>query len=201
MSERKLTSGEITLAKKVFKAVIDYSKVKVHDGKYAFFQPNNSGMSPNGEIYIAGVYRKDYSSQSAAMQGFFIHEMVHVWQYQLNILNPITSAIWESIIHLLDYSKAYEYELDGTKDILDYKIEQQAAIIEDYFRIFHVGLLPTPSRIKNTGALSTYKPLYLQVLAKFLNNPQYARHEIVCKKKNYGHPSQRHIVCRRVKQI
>jgi len=201
MAERKLTSGETALAKKVFKASIDYSKVKIHNEKYAFFQPNNSGMTPNGEIYIAGVYRKDYSLQSSAMQGFFIHEMVHVWQYQLKILNPITAAIGESVIHFFDYSKAYEYSLDGTRDILEYNIEQQAAIIEDYFRIFQTGLLPIPGRVKNTGALSSYKPLYLQVLAKFIKKPEYAKHEIVCKRSTVGHPSSRHTICRRVQQI
>jgi len=51
MQERLLTQGEIKLAEKVFKSSIDYSKVKIHNKKYIFFQPDNSGMTPNGEIY------------------------------------------------------------------------------------------------------------------------------------------------------
>lgn len=198
MSGRALTSGEINLAKSIFKGSLDYNKVKIHNDKYLFFQPSNSGMTPNGELYIDGVYKKDYSTQGAALKGFFIHEMVHVWQYQLNILDPVAAAIWESITNFFDYSKAYHYKLDASKDILDYNIEQQAAIIEDYYRIFKEGLMPVPGRVENTTAYTVYKPLYQKVLAKFIANPVYAKHEIVCKKQIHGKPSERHVVCRRV---
>ena len=60
MSGRSLTEGEIKLAKPIFKDSIDYSLVRVHDEKYIFFQPGNSGMTPNGEIYVDGAYSADY---------------------------------------------------------------------------------------------------------------------------------------------
>ena len=198
MSERILTSNEIALAKKVFKNSINYKEVKIHDNKYIVFQPNNSGMTPNGEIYVSGVYKKDYSSQSASMQAFFIHEMVHVWQYQLKILSPVTAAITESIKHFFDYSKAYEYTLDGTKDLLDYNIEQQASIVEDYFRISIAGISLNPGRLQNDEGSIKNKAKYMLVLAKFLANPKYATHTIVCKTNKFGHPSQRRTICNRV---
>lgn len=199
MAGRNLTTGENHLAKTLFKNSIDYSKVKIHNKKYFFGQPSNSGMTPNGEIYIDGVYKKDYSVTSPALKAFFIHEMVHVWQYQLNILNPISAAIKESIMHFFDYAKAYEYTLDENKDLLDYKIEQQAAIIEDYYRVYNQSMLPVPGHLQNTTSLSAKKVLYQKVLMKFLANPNYARHQIVCKKSMHSKPSDRHIVCRRVK--
>lgn len=54
MSGRALTAGEVVLAKRVFKDSIDYTKVKIHNKKYIVVQPNNSGMTPNGEIYVSG---------------------------------------------------------------------------------------------------------------------------------------------------
>jgi len=135
VAPRNLTAGEIALAKLIFKNSIDYTKVKVHNGKYIFFQPGNSGMTPNGEIYANGVYSNDYSRQSTLMKGFLLHEMVHVWQYQLNILNPVTSAIAENISHGFDYNRAYVYTLMEGKDLLDYGMEQQAAIVEDYYLV------------------------------------------------------------------
>lgn len=125
MNGRALTSGEIALAKRVFKDSINYTKVKIHNKKYVVVQPYNSGMTPNGEIYISGseIYKNDYAMESIRLRGFFIHEMVHVWQYQLNILNPVSAAIAESILNFFDYSKAYEYELVGGKDLLQYRIE------------------------------------------------------------------------------
>ena len=200
MAERILTIGEINLAKKVFKSSIDYVKVKVHDEKYIFFQPSNSGMTPNGEIYVDGVYYADYSATGGSLQGFFIHEMAHVWQYQNNILDPISAAIGEAIRHGFNYGDAYKYTLDASKDLLAYKIEQQAAIIEDYFRTTFSGLLPVPGHMQNSYVDVQKNQLFQKVLSKFMANPSYAKHNIECNRQTTGHPSQRRIICRRVLQ-
>jgi len=200
MTSRAMTIGEIKFAKSIFKNSIDYSKVKIHNKKFIFFQPSNSGMTPNGEIYMNGAYSKDYSKLNGRGKGFLIHELVHVWQYQLNILNPITAAISENFAHAFDYSKAYQYTLNPDKDILDYDIEQQAAIIEDYYLIFVTGLSPVKGHMQNTLTQAKSQQLFQKVLGKFLINPGFARHTIECKKKNYGPPSQRRRVCRRVLQ-
>ncbi len=118
---RQLTQGEMKLAKDVFGSSIELTRVRIHDEKYIFFQPNNSGMTPNGEIYVHGVYRADYSGADADLQAFFIHEMVHVWQHQTGVLKAgvIGSAIIEMIGHVGDYGAAYSYTLDGAKDLTD----------------------------------------------------------------------------------
>jgi len=200
MASRSLTAGEIKLAKRIFKDSIDYNKVKIHDKKYIFFQPSNSGMTPNGEIYMNGVYNKDYSKLNGRAKGFLIHELVHVWQYQLKILNPVTAAIFENFAHAFDYSKAYRYTLSPTKDILDYDIEQQAAIIEDYYLIYDAKLSPNASNLQNPMADVAANQLFHKVLSKFLVTPGFARHIIVCKKKKHGPPSQRRRTCKRVLQ-
>jgi len=75
--------------------------------------------------------------------------MTHVLQYQNNILNPITSAIGEMIKHAFHYSDVYKYTLEESKDLLDYGMEQQAVIVEDYFRITFGGLAPAIGNLKN----------------------------------------------------
>lgn len=177
MSGRPLTPGEIALAQCLFKDSIDYSQVKIHNKKYIFVQPDNSGMTPNGEIYVVGerAYSDHYDIEAPSLRGFFIHEMAHVWQYQLDILNPITAAIAESIRSFFNYAKAYHYELAAGKDLLQYRIEQQAQIITDYYLIRIAGVELTTNRIKNEGGPVACMPLYFQVLANFLNNPSYAR--------------------------
>ena len=200
MSERALTTGEMALAKRVFKDSLDYGKIKIHNEKYKFFQPNESGMTPAGEIYIAGTqtYQADYSLARVRLRAFFIHEMTHVWQYQLNILNPVTAAIGESILNIFDYDKAYNYELIPTKDLLKYRIEQQAQIVEDYYLWHLEAVPPARKRATNSGSSSSYVPIYLQVLAGFLSNPGYARHITVRNRETYGPPSSRHVTCTRV---
>jgi len=80
MSKRKLTELEIQLARKVFGNSIRYTEVKIFNEKYAFFQPDNSGMTPNGNIYIHGNNIEDYGVATVHpdSKSFFIHEMVHV---------------------------------------------------------------------------------------------------------------------------
>lgn len=199
MNGRNLTANEIALAKKVFKDAIDYKKVIIHNQKYIFFQPANSGMTPNGEIYVDGFYKKDYSAVNYAGQSFFIHEMTHVWQYQLKILNPITAAIAENIKHFFSYDKAYEYELIAGKDLLDYNIEQQASIIEDYFRVHIVNIKPFPGRMSNKLPDVKNNMLFEKVLAKFIANPKYGEHMISCKKRRYVPPGKQNVICTRVR--
>lgn len=199
MSGRTLTPGEIDLAKRVFKDSIDYGKVKIHNKKYLLFQPDESGMTPNGEMYLVGeqTYRDDYSASRASLRALFIHEMVHVWQYQLKVLSPVAAAIKESILNFFDYDKAYEYELKTGKDLLNYRIEQQAQTIEDFYLWYMEARPPARERVKNVGSPSTYLPLYPRVLANFLANPAYARHMTACNRDTYGPPGTRGVTCTR----
>lgn len=195
-ASRNLTPAEIALATKIYKTSIDYAKVKVHDAKYSAIQPSNSGMTPKGEIYINGVYRADYGTASANLKAFFIHEMAHVYQYQLNILDPITAAIGASIKNAFNYDKAYFYTLDAKKDLLDYGIEQQAQMIEDYCRINILYSLPKRQYLENKLVDVKKDGLYAKVLKKFISDPSYAKHIDVCKKKKIG--KVRRMVCTRV---
>lgn len=199
MSGRTLTPGEINLAKRIFKDSIDYGKVKIHNKKYLPFQPDESGMTPNGEIYVIGpsTYRNDYSVENVYRKSFFIHEMVHVWQYQLKVLSPVAAAIKESILNFFDYDKAYEYELKASKDLLNYRIEQQAQIIEDFYLRYLEATPPWKNRVKNGGNPSAHLSLYPQVLANFLTNPAYARHIPMCNRDTSGPPGTRGVTCTR----
>ena len=51
---RLLTSGEIALAKSVFRSTIPYHKVWIHFDSYLPFglQDQYTAMAPNGEIYF-----------------------------------------------------------------------------------------------------------------------------------------------------
>ncbi len=166
-NSRALTPNEIILARKVFRDSIDYAKVKIHDRSYIFFQPARSGMTPNGEIYFncgqPSICSADFGR--TGNQGLFIHEMAHVWQKQNHVLNPTMAAVGEFMRNLGNYGNAYRYTLDPGKDLTDYRIEQQAEIIEAYFRSTFLGQAPP-------GSVSDLR----SVLAKFLNDPKYPRH-------------------------
>jgi len=173
MGYRKLTLNEINFASKIFGSSILYIDVKIYHEKYAFFQPDNSGMTPNGNIYIHGEVIDDYGKATISpdSKAFFIHEMVHVWQKHNGVLNPIVSAIANSIRHGFDYNKAYEYTLDTEKDLLDYRMEQQAQIIEDWVRVTLLNWLTRGGYLQNEEAGGDLRKLYESVLERFIANP------------------------------
>lgn len=153
-------------------------------------------MTPNGEIYIDGVYAQDYASTGIFSKAFFIHEMAHVYQYQLNILNPISAAMGEAFKHGFDYDKAYFYTLSGERDLLDYGIEQQAQIIEDYYRMKFLNISSKFRYMENSFQEVVQNDLFGKVLKKFISNPGYAKHDMVCKHKRVN--KRRTLACKRV---
>ncbi|MFN2390403.1 MAG: type IV secretion protein Rhs [Pyrinomonadaceae bacterium] len=173
--KRDLTSGEVILALDLFQDSIRYERIKIHNGRYFFKQPANSGMTPNGEIYVSGApYRNDYSAAGIRLQAFFIHEMTHVWQYQNKILRVRLSAILGQIRHLGNYGKMYKYVLEDGKDLIEYGIEQQASIVEDYFILIKRGLQEfRGGRIQNQATTAQKRELLTKVMTNFIADPGY----------------------------
>lgn len=167
--------GETFLARVVFGRSVAYQRVRIHDHGYMPFQPCNSGMTPNGDIYITGGASPDYSMEFGPARAFFIHEMAHVWQKQNGILNPIWSAIGNTLRHGFIYSRAYRCTLRPAYDLLDYRIEQQASIVADYYRTFILGIGPRNDLLQNNETGEALKSLFLAVLKKFLDDPSYGR--------------------------
>jgi len=131
---RLLTPGEIALARTVFESAIAYPRVWIHHDSYFPFklQGRNTAMSPNGELYFRDWYCDDFSRMSFQYQHLFIHEMAHVWQYQ--------SGVWVRMRGLVSGFVSYEYTFEDGKKLLDYRLEQQAQIIADYFLLRKFGL-------------------------------------------------------------
>ncbi|WP_230472551.1 type IV secretion protein Rhs [Gibbsiella quercinecans] len=133
-SLRLLTPGEIALARTVFGSSITYPHVWIHHASYFPFklQGRNTAMSPNGELYFRDWYCEDFSTKSFQYQHLFIHEMSHVWQYQ--------RGVWVRMRGLVSGFISYEYSFENNKKLLDYRLEQQAQIIADYFLLRKFGL-------------------------------------------------------------
>jgi hypothetical protein len=125
---RPLTPGEIAIARSVFADAIDYSKVRMVKGKWWPFHPRNAAMAPMGDIYFhpqGGVWSEDFSKERLGRQGFFIHEMTHVWQSQ---------AKGRFYLPLMRHPFCrYSYELEPGKPFGRYGLEQQAEIVAHVF--------------------------------------------------------------------
>ncbi len=164
---RKLTAGEIALAMTVFGTNIPYESVEVHNHGYPLlfgFQDSDTLVAPNGNIYAdkdGNVYSDDYSTTGFWLQAAFIHEMAHVWQKRVKGINVAARGVVE---------RQYAYTIVPGKRFLDYKLEQQAALVGDYFRFLH-GQRPRYGQplkdgkpLEGNAALAVYRRLLPFVL-------------------------------------
>jgi len=127
---RGLTSGEIAMARLLFADSVDYGRVKVHNGEYLWFgmQPDDTAMTPNGEMYFnEDHFSEDFSAMDLRMQRWFMHEMAHVWQFQRGYPVKARGAIRLGL--------SYDYVLAPEARLCDYNMEAQGNILADYFLV------------------------------------------------------------------
>jgi hypothetical protein len=138
VQSRTLTPGEVALARSVFADAIDYSMVRLVKGKWWPFQPRNAAMAPNGNIYFhphAGGWSDDFAREPLGRQGFFMHELTHVWQAQRG---------GRFYLPLMRHPFCrYRYELQPGKPFERYGLEQQAEMVRHFFLAQRGAVLPT----------------------------------------------------------
>ena len=116
------------MVRSVFGDAIDVARVRLAEGKWWPFQPRRSAMAPMGKIYFhpdGGGWSDDFAREPLSRQGFFIHEMTHVWQ---------THAGGRFYLPLMRHPFCrYDYRLEPGKPFAAYGIEQQAEIVRHRF--------------------------------------------------------------------
>lgn len=133
---RSLTEGEITLLKSIYSTTITYSDVKIHNYKAYFFQPDDTAMTPDGEIYFPPKhYLADFSTAPLSTKAWFIHEGAHLYQYYSLKWNVKLRGIAD---------RNYDYKLDPKKKFQQYGLEEQGDIAQDYFILSNGGTISRP---------------------------------------------------------
>lgn len=145
---RALTIGEVEMARLVYGDAVEYPRVRVHNYGYWMFcglQDKRTAVCPNGKMYFpSDIYRDDYSAGPLAAQQHFIHEMAHVWQYQLGY-----RIKW---VRVLCPWMRYDYVLDGVRQLHDFNMEAQADLLADYFLAVFRGAPELLSNRRYRGA-------------------------------------------------
>ena len=129
--KRRLTDGEVALARSVFGTAIDYERVTIRRRKFFPLQPRHVTMAPRGHLHfhpLAEAYSDDFSTLSPLRQGLFIHEMTHVWQYYHGYWVVLRSAWANSKL-----GAGYGYTLQASDAWDDFNVEQQASLVEHWF--------------------------------------------------------------------
>ncbi|MBV6439104.1 MAG: hypothetical protein DYG98_11285 [Haliscomenobacteraceae bacterium CHB4] len=123
---RGLTPREIALARSVFGEAIDYQKVRLDERSFI-------GCRQFRFAYVGFNFVNSWGDLS---DPHFIHEMVHVWQYQRLGSVYIPRALWaQRTAEGYDYGgiAALQQAVEQGKSLADFNYEQQGDIAADYF--------------------------------------------------------------------
>lgn len=103
-------------------------------------------MAPCGHLHFhpeSGSYCDDFSLHGPDLQGFFVHEMTHVWQAQ-------SKGRWYLPLMRHPFCR-YDYRLRPGWTLDRYGIEQQAEIVR------HVFLLERGWQAPGAAPLESYR--------------------------------------------
>lgn len=121
---RRLTSGEIALGRTMFGDAIDWQRVRVFQAPRLAF----GAMVPFGRTIVFSKWRAvvDFSKASASQQGWFVHELTHVWQAAEGVVlaGAKLGALGQG---------AYAYKPRTGAKLKNYNIERQAEIARHLF--------------------------------------------------------------------
>jgi hypothetical protein len=123
-SRRALSDGEIALGRSVFKDAIPWPRI----GVAQIPKLNFGAMVPLGETIVFSSWRaaQDFAAALPQEQGWFIHELAHVWQAKTGVVLGVSKLVALG-------SHAYRYQAKAGARLQDYNIEQQAEIARHLF--------------------------------------------------------------------
>ena len=121
---RGLTAGEIEIGRNMFGDTIGWTRVRVLQIPALQF----GAMVPFGKTIVFGRWRagRDFALASLDQQGWFVHELAHVWQASRNTLLALAKC------RALG-SKAYIVKPRVGAKLGDFNIEAQAEIARHLF--------------------------------------------------------------------
>lgn len=182
---RVLSKDEVHMVQTVFGNAVDCEKVRIFYRPYLPFhlQLDNTAITPNGNIYFKSAKAdSDFAAASQAHKHWFMHEMVHVWQYQLGY--PVLCK--GLLLHVLScggmFYNPYAYRLQplssfspsAARPLHSFNMEQQADIIADYFALqngYNGISLSAVKHIEQYG-LQAYQHMLQSTLAPFCADAQ-----------------------------
>ena len=127
VKKRLLSSAEKQLARSIFGSALEFDDIYIIAHRLVL---KHFAISPNGNIYFnIANWSEDFTHESLFKQSWFIHELVHVWQFQQGI----------KLLRKGFFDRKYRYALQQGKSFFQYGIEQQAQMVQDYFIRLHTG--------------------------------------------------------------
>ena len=132
MPTRVLTPGERAILKFVFgDTLLAYSRITTNDANRG--GEDNSITYADIPHYSNKIWCPDFSAATAETWTF-VHEFGHVWQFRY-ATHPVSGWAQNVMRHPVNYGLNYYYDMMKSDDFYDYNIEQQAAMVADYWAV------------------------------------------------------------------
>jgi hypothetical protein len=124
-ARRALTKGERALGESVFAGAIDWTHVRIAQAPSL---PGLAACVPLGRTIVFSRWRavRDFADAGIAEQGWFIHELAHVWQASRGVV--LAAAKLGAL-----GAGAYRYAPAAGARLSGFNIEQQAEIARHLF--------------------------------------------------------------------
>lgn len=121
---RSLSAAEAALGRSLFGEEIAWPDVRIVQAPKLGF----GAMAPFSRTIIFSHWRarQDFAHASLHEQGWFVHELTHVWQAGRGILLPLAK------LRALG-KRAYAYKAYPGAKVCDFNIERQAEIVRHLF--------------------------------------------------------------------
>lgn len=121
---RALSAGEVALGCGVFGDALDCGRVRILQAPALPF----GAMVPLGRTIVFARWRalRDFADASLSEQGWFVHELTHVWQAARGTV--LAAAKLGAL-----GKRAYSYKPQAAAALSDYNIESQAEIARHLF--------------------------------------------------------------------
>lgn len=119
---RPLTKGEKAIVYSVFGDALQLDNIRL---KTAWWVLKGYAVSPNGHVYFHPAdFCEDFSQQSLGQRAWLVHELTHIWQIQQGV-----QVFWRALLN-----RRYGYQLQPNRLFASYGVEQQARMVEDYYK-------------------------------------------------------------------
>lgn len=130
---RALLPIELQEAQKVFGSIIDFSKVQVANKPYSLLQGRDHVSTVKGVMYWPNSSNKTSLVETPHDAHVFIHEMVHVLQYQRGVNVRREGCIALAALAATGGKRGNPYEVKAGKAWCRYNVEEQAELVADAY--------------------------------------------------------------------
>jgi hypothetical protein len=150
-NQRKMTAGEIALAKTAFGSKIDYGAVRLSDGPgsnaaaHIAFMKGNPAITIGNTMYFKEGFAADFSVAGANGRTF-MHEMTHVWQYRTLGMTAFFIRYGADLVQAGGRPDDM-YKYGETTKFSEAMLEAQAQMVGDYHRAKSSGKADATKRL------------------------------------------------------